>query len=281
MSTRSPVARTALLNASVIGATFWRNVVEGLGEVEDIDEALDTLEARGLRTAGPRAGWKATSSTRSSTSRGDTAYGTLPRGRRRELHAAAASIIEGATSGSSSRGSSRTTGVRPASPNAIGYLLAAAARARDALAIEETFDLFSRALDLAQTDEERRRIRLERGLALEQLEDYARADRELAEVIPQLDGVDEIEADAARGHSTLRTEQTEETLVIAARAVELVVERDARELEVPRACVARAGSRDARRRATRPRSRVRGPCAGRVDPRDPAIRPRGALPHAG
>ena len=39
----SPVARMALLNASVIGVTFWRNVVEGLGEVEDIDVALEAL----------------------------------------------------------------------------------------------------------------------------------------------------------------------------------------------------------------------------------------------
>ena len=44
----SPTARTALLNASVIGETFWRNVVEGIGEVEDVDEALEALEARGL-----------------------------------------------------------------------------------------------------------------------------------------------------------------------------------------------------------------------------------------
>src|SRR4029453_4538636 len=101
------------------------------------------------------------------------------------------------------------------------------------LASEETYDLFSRALDLAQSDEERRRIRLERGLALEQLEDYAGADRELAEVIPELAGGEEIEALLARGQSTLWTEQTEETMAIAARAVQLVAERDARELEGP------------------------------------------------
>jgi tetratricopeptide (TPR) repeat protein len=232
----TPLPRSALLNASVIGATFWRGMVEGLGGIEDIDEALDALEARGLvrRRGQSRVEGDVEYSFKHIVTR-DTAYGTLPRARRRELHAAAAAFIEGATSGSSELAWLLAHHWREAGEpeRAIGYLLAAAARARDALAIEETFDLFSRAIDLAQTDEERRRIRLERGLALEQLEDYARADRELAEVIPELDGVKEIEAMLARGHSTLWTEQTEETMAIAARAVELVVERDARELEGP------------------------------------------------
>jgi predicted ATPase/class 3 adenylate cyclase len=232
----SRLARTALLNASVIGATFWRGVVEGLGGIEDIDEALDALEARGLvrRRGESRVEGDVEYSFKHILTR-DTAYGTLPRARRRQLHAAAAAFIEGATSGSSELAWLLAYHWREAGEpeRAVGYLLAAAARARDALATEETFDLFSRALDLAQTDEERRRIRLERGLALRQLGDYARADRELAEVIPELDGVDEIEALLARGQSTLWTEQTEETMAIAARAVELVIEHDARELEGP------------------------------------------------
>jgi predicted ATPase/class 3 adenylate cyclase len=232
----SPNARTALLNASVIGATFWRGVVRGIGEVEDIDEALDALEARGLvhRRGESRVEGDVEYVFKHILTR-DTAYGTLPRARRRELHAAAAVFIEGATSGSSELAWLLAHHWREAGEpeRAIGYLLAAAARARDALASEETYDLFSRALDLAQSDEERRRIRLERGLALEQLEDYARADRELAEVIPELAGVDEIVALLARGQSTLWTEQTEETMAIAARAVQLVAERDARELEGP------------------------------------------------
>jgi len=232
----SPLARAALLNASVIGATFWRGVVEGLGGIEDIDQALDALEARGLvhRRGASRVEGDTEYAFKHILIR-DTAYGTLPRARRRELHAAAAAFIEGATGGSSELAWLLAHHWREAGEpeRAIGYLLAAAARARDALAIEETYDLFSRALDLAQTDEERRRIGLERGLALELLEDYARADRKLAEVIPELEGVDEIEAILARGHSTLWTEQTEETMTIAARAVELVAERDARELEGP------------------------------------------------
>ena len=232
----SPKARTALLNASVIGATFWRGVVQGIGEIEDIDEALDALEARGLvhRRGESTVAGDVEYAFKHILIR-DTAYGTLPRARRRQLHAATAGFIEEATGGSSELAWLLAHHWREAGEpeRAIGYLLAAAARARDALAIEETYDLFSHALELARTDEEGLRIRFQRGLALEQLEDYARADRELAEVLPQLDGLDEIEGLLARGHATTWTEQTEETLTIAARAVRLVAERNAHELEGP------------------------------------------------
>ena len=232
----SPTARTALLNASVIGATFWRNVVEGIGEVEDIDEALEALEDRALvhRRAESTVEGDVEYVFKHMLIR-DTAYGTLPRARRRELHAATARFIEGATSGSSELAWLLAHHWREAGEpeRAIGYLLAAAARARDALAVEETYDLFTRALELAEADEDRRRIRLGRALALEQLEDYARADRELAELLPELDGQDEIEALLARGHSTLWTEQTDETIAIGTRAVELVTERGPAELEGP------------------------------------------------
>ena len=232
----SPVARTALLNASVIGVTFWRNVVQGLGEVDDIDAALEALEARGLvhRRLESRVEGDTEYAFKHILIR-DTAYGTLPRARRRELHAATARFIEAATSGSSELAwlLAHHWSEAGETERAIGYLLAAAARARDALAREETYDLYTRALEMAESDEDRLRIRLERGLAQAKLEDYIRADRELAEIIPELDGLDEIEALLARGHSTLWTEQTDQTLAIAARAVELVAERGVRELEGP------------------------------------------------
>ncbi|MGA9160597.1 MAG: AAA family ATPase [Actinomycetota bacterium] len=231
-----PSARTAILNASVIGKTFWRNVVEGIGDLRDVDEALETLEARGMVIRLPESHVaNDVEYTFKHVLIRDAAYGTLPRATRRTLHAATARVIEDATGGGNELAwllghHWREAGERR---RAMGYLIAAAERARDALATEETYDLYSRALELAQTDEDRRRVRLGRGLALAALEDYARADRELAEVIPELDGVDEIEGVLARGHSTLWTEQAEETLALAARAVELVGERGARELEGP------------------------------------------------
>jgi hypothetical protein len=52
-------------------------------------------------------------------------------------------------------------------------------RVRAALAVEETHDFYSRALELAGSDDDRRRIRFRRGVALAQLAEYARADKEI------------------------------------------------------------------------------------------------------
>ncbi len=231
-----PAARTALLSASVIGKTFWRGVLHGIGDLDDVDEALDALEARGLvlRRLESRVASDVEYTFKHVLVR-DTAYGTLPRATRRDLHAATARFIEDTTAGSSELAWLLGYHWREAGEpeRAIRYLMAAADRARDALAIEETYDLYTKALELAQSDEDRRRIRLKRGIALTELEDYARADRELTEVLPELDGMDEIEALLARGRSTLWTEQVDETIVIASRAVELVADRGARELEGP------------------------------------------------
>jgi class 3 adenylate cyclase/tetratricopeptide (TPR) repeat protein len=229
-------ARTALLGASVIGKTFWRGVLAEIEDVDDAEQALDALEARGLvlRRLESRVVGDVEYSFKHDLVR-DVAYGTLPRARRRELHAATARFIEETTAGSTELAWLLGYHWREAGDplRAMGYLIAAAERARDAVAVEETYDLFTKALELAQTDEDRRRIRLRRGLALATLEQYKRADRELAEVLPELDGLDEIEALLARGRSTLWTEQAEETLAIATRVVDLVAERDEPELKGP------------------------------------------------
>jgi len=231
-----PTARTAILNASVIGETFWRGVLQGIGDLEDVDASLDALEARGLviRRLESRVVGDIEYTFKHVLIR-DTAYGTLPRTARRALHAAAAQYFEDITGGRPELAWLLGHHWREAGEHerAVRHLVAAAERARAALAVEETHDLYSQALELAQGDDDRRRIRLERGRALAELEDYARADRELAELIPELDGVDEIEGLLARGHATLWTEQTEETIAIASRAVKLAAERGVRELEGP------------------------------------------------
>ena len=81
-----------------------------------------------------------------------------------------------------------------ARPSRSSTCVAAGDRARAAMAVEETHDFYSRALELADTDEDRRRSVLRRGIALAELEQYSRADKELAALIPELDGRDEIEA---------------------------------------------------------------------------------------
>ncbi len=227
-------ARAALLQASVIGQTFWRDVLLGAGELDGVDEGLEALEVRGL-----------ISRRRESSVEGDVefafkhvlirdvAYATLPRASRRELHGSVARYLEAALADPAGFAWLLAHHWREAGEvdAARGYLLAAAERSKDALAVEETYDLFTRALDLATTDEDRRRIRLRRALVLVELEDNERGDRELAGLLPELDGVDEIEALLARGRATLWTEQTDETFSLSERALDLVRTRGPAKLE--------------------------------------------------
>jgi class 3 adenylate cyclase/tetratricopeptide (TPR) repeat protein len=227
-------ARAALLHASVIGQTFWRGVLASTGQIEDVDPALEALEARGLIRRRPQ-----------SQVLGDlefvfkhvlirdVAYGTLPRAARRELHAASARAIEKLATDTGGLAWFLAHHWREAGEEALAieYLLTAADRARDALAVEETYDLLTQALELATTEDDRRRIRLRRGLALAQLEEYPRAYQELGELLPELHGADEIEALLAEAEATLWTERTEETLRLAERALELTRARGPAELE--------------------------------------------------
>jgi class 3 adenylate cyclase/tetratricopeptide (TPR) repeat protein len=231
-----PEARDALLHASVIGNTFWSGVVRGIGAAGDVEEALEDLEARGLVQRRPDStiADDVEYAFKHSLIR-ETAYATLPRSTRRELHAAAARFIEGSVGSSSELAWLLAHHWREAgeTEKAMSYFVKAAERSRDALATEETYDLYSRALELARSDEDRVRIRFERGLTLAKLEDFDRAEKELAEVIPSLSGEDEIEALIARARSSLWTEQTDQTMELASRAVELVGEQGAKELEGP------------------------------------------------
>ena len=227
-------ARAALLHASVIGQSFWRGVLEGTGELEAVDAALDGLEARGLIVRRPQSqvAGDVEFSFKHVLIR-DVAYGTLPRGSRRDLHAAVARFLEDGLTDPAALGWLLAHHWREAGDvdAARGYLLGAAERARDALAVEETYDLFTRALDLATTEEDRRQIRLRRGLALTELEDFERADRLLAELLPELEGAEEVEALIARARATTWTEQTAETFALAERALGLIRAGGPAELE--------------------------------------------------
>ncbi|MEO8477358.1 MAG: adenylate/guanylate cyclase domain-containing protein [Actinomycetota bacterium] len=229
-------SRSTLLSASVIGQTFWRGVLADVGETPDVDGALEALEARGLVQR------RSTSQVEGDVEFGfkhvlirDTAYGTLPRAARRKMHAAIAAHLERSVSDSTEIGWILAHHWREAGEpvKAIVYLLRAAERTADALAVEETWDLYTRALDLAGPDDERRAIRLKRGLAMAKLENFSRAKGELEELVADLDGSELIEALIAEGHSTLWTEDSEKTMEIATRAVELAESANDAELLPP------------------------------------------------
>jgi class 3 adenylate cyclase/tetratricopeptide (TPR) repeat protein len=227
-------ARAALLNASVIGQTFWRGVLSSAGQIEDIDPALEALEERGLIIRRPQSqvlgdvefGFKHVLIR-------DVAYGTLPRAARRELHAATARTVEESATDTGGLAWLLAHHWREAGEVALAikYVLSAAERARDASAVEETYELFTQAFGLATTDEDRRRIRLQRGLALVQLEEYDRARPELEELLPDLDGHDEVEGLLALAEATFWRERTEQTLQLAERAVTLIGTSGPAELE--------------------------------------------------
>ena len=158
----------------------------------DVDEALGVLEARDFVRRDP-----------SSQLAGDVqftfkhmlirevAYATVPRAARRERHAAVARHVEETIAGATETLSPilayhwREAG-EPA--RAIPYLLAAADAARRGWAQDAVVDLYSTALELADDDELRRQIRLQRGLALVELADYAAAADELGALLPELEG---------------------------------------------------------------------------------------------
>jgi len=117
------------------------------------------------------------------------------------------------------------------STGAREYLLIAAERARDALAVEETYDLYEQAIALASDDADRVRIRYLRGIALAQLADHTRAVNELAEVIPFLEGSPKVEALIARASSAVWSEQTEEAIASAQTALDVSRQDSYAELE--------------------------------------------------
>ena len=219
-----PSPRAVLLHASVIGHTFWREVLTAVMPSDGVVDALEALEDRGLIVRHPQ-----------STVAGDVeygfkhvlirdgAYGTMPRAARRELHGAIARYLEDRLTDRPDLGwllaHHWTQAGDPA--RAITYLLAAAQRAQDALAVDEAYDLLTRAFDLAEDEAERRRILLRRGDMLAKVGEFARADKELTALFPDLAGREEVEGLLALGMATHWTEQTDRTEEVSQRALTL------------------------------------------------------------
>jgi len=220
--------RTALLSAAVVGKTFWRGALQSVGGIEDVDEALSVLESRDFVRRDP-----------SSQLTGDAqftfrhilirevAYATVPRATRRERHAAVARYIEETLGASAETASSIlayhwSEGGEP--DRAIPYLLAAANVAQRGWAKGAAIELYDRALELASDDDLRRRLRLQRGIALVELQDHERAREEIVELLPELEGAEKLEALLFLGHATIWTERDAETLATAEQALALAKE---------------------------------------------------------
>jgi tetratricopeptide (TPR) repeat protein len=226
-------ARAALLDASVIGRSFWRGVLVAFGGHRELDDALATLEVRDFIRRVP-----------SSRVRGDVeylfkhilirevAYATLPRSLRRERHAAVAKYIESVVGPAKDLAAFLAHHWREAgeTSKAIEYLVLAAEQALAGWALEEAVTLFGAALELGPDDATRRRIRLARGLGRSKLDDYQGAMDDLGELLPELSGRERVEGLLGWIWATEWTELADETIAGAQEALELAQDIDEPEL---------------------------------------------------
>jgi len=216
-------ARDALLTAAVIGKTFWRGILESVGSVEDVDDALAVLEARDFvrRDSASQVAGDAQFTFKHMLIR-EVAYATVPRAQRRERHAAVARYIEERLVGEALATILAYHWREAGEPaKAVPYLLTAAEAARRSWAKTAVVDLYTKALELAVDEEERRQIRLQRGQALVELLDRPRAAKELAALTPELEGSEQLEALLWRGIAEVWSENDQEAVAVSEDALAL------------------------------------------------------------
>ena len=151
--------RRVLLDAAIVGKVFWRGVLERMGEGGIVlSEALDSLEARDLIRHEPRS-WieREEQFTFKYALIRDVAYATLPRARRKELHAIVGGFLEDGTRGAGTTATALARHWREAgdTARALEYLLLAADQAARGWAKDEAATLYGEALALPDLDPER------------------------------------------------------------------------------------------------------------------------------
>ncbi|MHB8463305.1 MAG: ATP-binding protein [Acidimicrobiales bacterium] len=165
-----PIERRVLLDASVVGKTFWRGLLIQLGTADHLDEALDSLERRGLirHERVSRIEGDVELSFKHLLTR-EVAYAILPRTSRRAAHEAVARFAE-ETFGERLGDLAAIVGHhwREAGEpeRAIEYFLAAAEQAGRGWARAEAANLYRQVLNLLPDDDPRRPgIRVKWGVA--------------------------------------------------------------------------------------------------------------------
>jgi class 3 adenylate cyclase len=169
------VERTVMLDAAVVGKTFWRGALERMAEGgADLWEVLDSLESRDLIRREPFS-WiegEEQFSFKHVMIR-EVAYATLPRATRKDRHAAVAEFLEAATAAAAATATALAQHWREAGRDdrALDYLLLAAEQAGRGWAKDEAARLYGEALELVpESDDARRReIARKRALALASL----------------------------------------------------------------------------------------------------------------
>jgi class 3 adenylate cyclase len=166
--------RKVLLDAAIVGKVFWRGA---LARMRDngivLSDALDSLEARDLIRRESRS-WieRDEQFTFKYALIRDVAYATLPRGRRKQLHAIVAQFLEEATHGAGATATALARHWREAGDRrrALDYLLLAAEQAGRGWAKDEAAALYGEALELCEDPGLTREIVRKQALALAALQ---------------------------------------------------------------------------------------------------------------
>ena len=156
-----PSERTVLLDAAVVGKLFWLGALESLdGSVGDLPELLDSLEARDLVRREPLSWIEGDEQyTFKHVMIREVAYATLPRTRRRELHAAVARFLEEATGDAAATATALAEHWREAgdAERALEYIELAGDQAAGGWAKDEAAALYAQGLELLPDGDPRHR----------------------------------------------------------------------------------------------------------------------------
>ncbi len=167
--------RVVLLDAAIVGRVFWRGALSRMRENGAVlSDAIDALEARDLIRHEVLSWIEGEEQFvfKHALIR-DVAYATVPRARRKELHAVVAEFLERATAGAAATATALARHWQEAGDNerALPYLLAAADQAGRGWAKDEAARIYGEALELCPEDPARRReIVRKQALALAALQ---------------------------------------------------------------------------------------------------------------
>jgi class 3 adenylate cyclase len=161
--------RSLLLDAAVVGKTFWRGALEAMGCDQGVAELLGALERRDLvrrDTVSSFEGDHQYSFTHVLIR--DAAYDLLPRARRRERHAQIAQFFEQVTSEVGEATSAKARHWRDAGEpeRAIEHFVAAGGQAERGWAKEQAVMLYREALELVPDGDDARRREVTAKLAV-------------------------------------------------------------------------------------------------------------------
>ncbi len=165
-----PSEREVLLDAAIVGKTFWRSALVRMHDAEPpLIEALDSLEARDLirREALSWIEGEEQFTFKHALIR-EVAYATVPRVRRAALHAIVAGFLEEATAGAGATATALARHWREAGENerALEHLLRAAEAANRGWVKDEAAALYGEAAQLCSDPDRRRELMRKQALTL-------------------------------------------------------------------------------------------------------------------